>query len=308
MSKGRIKKCSLFYLTLKDGTCLPYGIVKINSSLTAIDHTSTCISEKVVTLMTENDVIIDCLKNRDVENQMVFKYKSNIICQENGQLPCKGGQTECYSIREICIYKLNENNLLTPCKTGEQVANCSLIQCNMKFKCPGFYCIPWSYVCDGKWDCPGGYDEVKEFKCGTNRNCSEMFKCKNSQKCIHVGDVRNGLKDCTAGDDEYLCSLSGSLCPSSCFCIGLVIICYNISYVNDLVAVPQYNAIFLSYCNHIFLESLLKILIFPTFLSLRHNQLRPVCTILPNLRNVLTIDLGFNLVEYVKPGCFRNGF
>ena len=29
------------------------------------------------------------------------------------------------------------------------------------FKCPGYHCIPWSYVCDGKWDCPHGYDELE---------------------------------------------------------------------------------------------------------------------------------------------------
>ena len=102
----------------------------------------------------------------------------------------------------MCIYRLNRNNLLTPCRNGKHVANCRLIQCNMKFKCPDFYCIPWSYVCDGKWDCPGGYDEVKELKSGINRDCINMFKCMNSQKCIHVGDFCNGLKDCSAEDGE----------------------------------------------------------------------------------------------------------
>ena len=307
-SKEGIKSCSLSYLTLKDGTCLMYGLVKINSSLTATNHGVACKSDIVITFIIQNALVTDCSLNREDQKHILFKQNSNIICQENGQLPCKGGEIKCYSIVEMCIYRLNRNNLLTTCSTGEHVASCGLIQCNMKFKCPGFYCIPWSYVCDGKWDCPGGYDEVKELKCGINRNCMNMFKCANSQTCIHVGDVCNGMKDCPGEDDEYMCSLSGLLCPSSCSCIGLAIICYNASYTNYVASVPPYNAIFLSYCDVAFLEPMLKTLKLPTFLTIKHNNMKSVCKILPDLSKTLTTDLGFNCVDHVYPDCFRNGF
>ena len=287
MSKQGTKSCSLFYLTLKDGSCVFYGLVKININLKVINHV---------------------FSNGDDKEFLGLKFLSNMICQENGQLPCKGGYRKCYNITELCIYKLNKNNLITPCQTGEHVANCKLIQCNMKFKCPEFYCIPWSYVCDGKWDCPGGYDEIKELKCGKQRNCSNMFKCTNSQKCIHVGDVCNGVNDCTAGDDEYMCSLIGSPCPSSCICICFTIVCHNVRNKNYLLSVPTYNAIFLNYCDLFFLKHLLSIIKFPIFLLIKHNNLNSVCKNLPNLRKTLTIDLGFNIIEYVKPNCFRNGF
>ena len=308
MGKDKIKSCSYFYLTLKDGTCLFYGLVKINSSVTAINLAQNCISDYLVTLVIKNELITDCSQNRDYVKH-IFKYSSNNICQENGQLPCKGEHKACYNITEICIYRLNTRQLAYSLyRTGENVANCSLIQCNMKFKCPGFYCIPWSYVCDGKWDCPGGYDEVKELKCGINRNCSNMFKCMNSQKCIHVGDVCNGLKDCPAEDDEFMCSLVGLLCPTSCLCMSLAIVCHNVSYANYLISYPHYKTIFLSYCSLAFLEPLLKIINLPTFLSITHNNLKSVCKVLPGLSKTLTIDLGFNVVEYVTPHCFRNGF
>ena len=29
------------------------------------------------------------------------------------------------------------------------------------FKCPGNYCIPFHYVCDGEWQCPDGQDEAE---------------------------------------------------------------------------------------------------------------------------------------------------
>ncbi len=32
------------------------------------------------------------------------------------------------------------------------------------YKCPGNYCIPVHYICDGHWHCPNGEDEVD---CGT---------------------------------------------------------------------------------------------------------------------------------------------
>ena len=105
-----------------------------------------------------------------------------------------------------------------------------------------------------------------------------------------------------------MCSLAGLLCPSSCICIGLAIVCHNVNYANYLVSFPPYNAIFLSYCDLAFLEPLLKIIKFPTFLSIRHNNLKSGCKMLPGLSKTLTIDLGFNLVEYVNPDCFRNGF
>ena len=277
-------------------------MVKINSTL------KTPFPYKDDNTDVKNYLIADCSPNEDNDKKTILKYNLNSVCQENGLLPCREQYKKCYNITEMCIYRLNKNNLLIPCRTGEHVVNCILIQCNMKFKCPGFYCIPWSYVCDGKWDCPGGYDEVRDLRCGVNRNCKNMFKCTNSQKCIHIGDICNGLQDCHTGDDEYMCSLTGFLCPSLCVCIGLAISCYNVSYANNIVSIPSYNAIFFHYCGVTFLEPLLKILRFPTFLSLQHNNLRSVCKILPGLSKTLTIDLGFNHVEYVNPDCFRNGF
>ena len=142
VSKEGIKKYSIFFLTLKDGTCLYYGLGKVNSKLVANDHEFTCTSNNAITLMAKNNLVTDCSSNRDDGKHMVFKYNSNSICQEIGQLSCEGGHKKCYRIAEICTYRLNENNLLIPCRNGEHVANCRMIQCNMKFKCPGFYCIP----------------------------------------------------------------------------------------------------------------------------------------------------------------------
>ena len=242
-------------------------------------------------------------------NSLCSNLLSDLRCKDHGLLSCKHGYSKCYNLTEICNYRLDENNLLTPCMSGEHVENCRNIQCNMKFKCPGFYCIPWSYVCDGKWDCPGGYDEDKQLRCGVNRQCKYMFKCRNSQTCIHVGDICNDQKDCAFGDDESLCSLTGSLCLSSCLCLGSAIKCYNVRTENDLylTSVSVYNVLLTSHCDHVFLAPLLKILKPLIVLSLTYNNLSS-CDIIPGLHKMLMIDLGFNNIEHVSHDCLKYGF
>ena len=122
-------------------------------------------------------------------------------CKIAGQLPCEKGHSRCYNISEICNYKLNELGKLIPCRDGTHLLNCAKFECNMKFKCSVYYCIPWKYVCDGKWDCPWGSDENESHECGSKRICWNMYKCRDSQVCIHVGDICYGQEDCQEGDD-----------------------------------------------------------------------------------------------------------
>ena len=299
VSKNGTKTCSLYYLMLKDGMCLLYPLVsvKLNLMKTYQELNSTNSGKQPY-----------IIHNRDNWNFGLWKSDSNLICQNKGQLSCNKRQNYCFDLSDICVYRLNKNNVLIPCKSGEHIINCSNIQCNMKFKCPGYYCIPWSYVCDGKWDCPGGYDEAKEKRCGTNRYCKNMFKCTNSQKCIHVGDVCDSFKDCPAEEDKHMCSLIGSTCIPPCTCLGLEILCYNVNSELYLTSFLPYNALFLSFCNLVFLEHLLKLIKQPVLLSLKYNKLRSVCHNLPILSKTLVLNLGFNQIIHVSRKCFKNGF
>ncbi len=81
------------------------------------------------------------------------------------------------------------------------------------FKCPGFYCVPWRFVCNGGWECPGGTDENS---C-VQEACPGMFKCKNSSVCISYQNLCDLVPDCWFGEDEYFCPKGDQVlqpCPS----------------------------------------------------------------------------------------------
>ena len=133
--KDGIKTCSLFYLAMKDGKWLLYTLV--NTSNLKITDPKFNFTNSLITV-----------------EPIVLQSVLNLRCKEYGLLSCKHGHSNCYNLAEVCNYRLDENNLLTPCMSGEHIENFREMQCSMKFKCEGFYCIPWSYICDGKWDCP----------------------------------------------------------------------------------------------------------------------------------------------------------
>ncbi len=94
------------------------------------------------------------------------------------------------------------------------------------FKCPGFYCLPWRFVCNGQWECPGGMEE---------RNCQRtacpgMFKCKNTSICISTQSLCDFLSDCHLNDDENFCPIGkvSQKCPSNCSCSHFTSFCKDV--------------------------------------------------------------------------------
>ncbi len=108
-----------------------------------------------------DDLVADCGPNGEDEPEMMSsaQYGNFVHCSEKDQVPCKEGHSKCYFIVDICTYKLDLYHHLFPCRSGCHLENCREFECNAMFKCLTSYCIPWSFVCDGKWDCPSGYDE-----------------------------------------------------------------------------------------------------------------------------------------------------
>ena len=113
-----------------------------------------------------------------------------------------------YIYSSICILKFDAHHHLVPCRNCGHIQNCKSLQCNMMFKCRYSYCIPWNYVCDGKWDCPEGNNELKNLVCGKVLTCIHMYKCKGiPNMCIHIGNICDHKKDCPSGDDKLFCGI-----------------------------------------------------------------------------------------------------
>ena len=102
------------------------------------------------------------------------------------------------------------------------------------FKCPDYYCVAWTYVCDGKWDCPYGEDEFENEVCIGESVCAKMFKCRNEhKKCISMSNVCDDQLDCLHHDDEMFCELKLLQCPAKCSCLVHAITCIDLQYDNS---------------------------------------------------------------------------
>lgn len=135
---------------------------------------------------------------------------------------------DCIDSNIQCIYDIKDkqrDRFQKYCKNGEHLDLCESFVCNATYKCPGYYCVPWHYVCDGHWDCPLGFDE---------EDCEPklrpgFYHCSNSVVVILPSSICDDVLDCLGGDDQHGCELQSILCPSSCFCILSFLHCINIS-------------------------------------------------------------------------------
>ncbi len=190
-----------------------------------------CSSGKMLDISYVNDLVSDCglPANDEYHLKDLLRIGKYFYCKNKMQIPCRQGHSKCFNIFEICLFRLNQA-LLVPCRNGAHLEDCSTFQCSATFKCHKSYCIPWEYVCDGKWDCSRGDDEQYGPVCDSNAGCPSLFKCKhNSSKCLHLGNICDGHSDCPKEDDEYSCSLTDIKCPSNCLCASWAVKCTNVT-------------------------------------------------------------------------------
>ena len=118
------------------------------------------------------------VKRKIVSLSLHLTQMNHILPCRPHEIPCMDSNT-CFDFKDICLYKLDKENQMIPCKMGDHLENCAKFECNIFFKCPENYCIAWSYVCDGKWDCPNGEDESNIDLCTGENVCHNMYKCRN---------------------------------------------------------------------------------------------------------------------------------
>ena len=226
-------------------------------------------------------------------NEMLYQSTIKLTCQSN-----------YYNYSSMCIFRLDNNFDLLPCKTGSHVEECKEFECNVHFKCPGYYCIPWGYICDGKWDCPDGYDESILQQGGIKRACTDMFKCKYSQLCLHLEDICNAYNDCPLGDDELFCELGGGHCFQECICYQFAMMC-NKGIINHrkLHQLP-YIYYHLTFLNSLVISVLRNGAVL--IVNITHNSIRQICHKLHESKVLTLIDLSHNFVEKLTRKCFSD--
>ncbi len=180
----------------------------------------TCFSGKIISHSLTNDLIPDCGPSAEDEEllNLILSGTEYFKCKMKSHLPCKEGHPKCYNKSQSCIYRLDDLGHLSTCRNGKHLESCKSFQCKFMYKCTDYYCIPWSYVCDGKIDCPKGDDEDNNIVCGSGPHCVNMFKCiETGHICLHVENVCDGIFDCPWKDDEDMCDLKFVICMSFCY-------------------------------------------------------------------------------------------
>ena len=296
----------LYYKSMK-GNCLTYRSTLqnlIKSKTSEGSNYFKCLNNVSIAEEFVDDIVPDCQNEYDeptLKKLLLNEIYTN--CSAFGQLPCIKGHSRCYNVTYICIYQLTNHYYLIPCRDGAHLENCKHFQCNGRYKCPKYYCIPWSYVCDGKWDCPYGYDEALDRKCGASKVCLKQYKCKHHQMCIHINDVCDGKNDCPLHDDESLCQLMSTSCPTGCTCFNFAIFCHNtlldLNKINarDFIAV-HFTSI--NFTSLLFLENYKSLL----NLQLPYNSLSNICNSLNNNPTIAFINLSHNIIKYIFYTCF----
>ena len=217
---------------------------------------------------------------------------------------CIDGHSKCYFLGEICSYRLNLYNQLIPCRNGGHLQSCKNFECNLMFKCIETYCIPWPYVCDGKWDCPEGDDELKNPVCTEDQLCVYMYKCRNAkQTCIHIGNVCDQKTDCPLGDDELHCYFKQFKCHPGCHCLLFAIHCKYMLYNNiNFETQPSYLSVIISHPDIYSLKMVQIKFKDAIIVKLPQNCIKIISNISVFMK-ILILDLEFNCLQKVKRNC-----
>ncbi len=324
-------KCPALYFVDYTGNCVPYFVKDKLFSKHFMYHKHkgpiSCVFERCGTMTSNistsdkficegdgwiscdllNDLYADCGSGANDEPELVNIMTTGKVqgCKQPSQLACRRGHSKCFDIIEICSFKLNNFFHLAPCRNGGHLEDCRDFECNMMFKCHDSYCIPWSYVCDSKWDCARGEDELGNIVCGKNSStCDKLFRCKHAKHtCVHLGNICDAVIDCPLGDDELLCELNNIRCPTECQCFLFAISCNEWTFSETNMIYPHIFLL-LSHSETHLLQPILQMFKNTFFLHVVGYHIKSVCGItFPG--KLLDLHLQNNSLEDMKNDCFE---
>ncbi len=297
------KKCSIFYYSAHNRSCYPYTIA---SHTTQTRNEFQCTNGAVIDITLLNDLIADCGPEGEDEVFLSLQSVSNAAqssCRQKGEIPCREGHVRCYNVSDICTYKLNKHSLLEPCRTGDHLQDCTSFQCHSTFNCSFFYCLPWKYVCNGKWDCPGGFDENTDNSCQEETYCDNMFKCHKMATCIHLNDVCDGIPDCYEGDDEFPCVSGSKYCPTNCSCMFHAMVCLTTKVnVKNKCDFP-FLFVYLRKQHQHFVMKTISTFQSVVILTATSSGIKEICSTIFSSA-ILSLDVNSNIIQCIHSQCF----
>ncbi len=296
------KTCSDLYYSNRHGNCEKYSSMTKRDKL-AVKNFACTKSGRVIDHALVNDLVADCGPTAEDEDNLasLLRYGFDSSCSDEYLLPCKQGHSKCYRIPDICTYQLDLLKNLHPCRNGGHLEQCWDFTCNMKFKCYFSYCIPWSLVCDGKWDCPDGGDESHE-QCLNHSLCAYMFKCRNTPLCLHVGNVCNGFHECPEQDDEHLCDLMVFKCLRNCHCLAYGILCVSTPMTTQRSVIYPFHLVSAYKSQFVLDQNFLNQFPNVVILKLTHNAIREICFQMP--KGIFVLDVSLNHIVLISKHCF----
>ena len=296
---------------VKKHTIPTFGI-KQSATKVVINRENICLGHlcqfgKCIPLRYVNDLMSDCSSLYANDEYLFLRLRFNnerFVCRDPQAIPCVAGLPVCFTLKQLCLYDLDQFGITRWCRNGAHLGDCVAINCTNSYKCPGSYCVPFHRVCDGHQDCINGEDEER---CD-EYICKHFLRCSGSRICVHPTHVCDGIKHCPNADDEILCDVRS--CPLGCDCLSYSMICTtdtpnifpvvigdyieHISIVNSYMPFPRVTNI----CKQNKLFSL----------KLTRNKVLSICDALQGnckFRNTLIVlDLAWNSITSLRPFCF----
>ncbi len=213
---------------------------------------------------------------------------------------------------QYCVFEPDTVTIEGQQSTGNHLLSCESYNCtDTHFKCPGFYCLPWRYVCDKNWDCPGGTDEQCCTRSIEHTSCPGQLSCPGSIICVALTDVCNNVNDCPQSDDEMFCIPRIPDCISGCECLLFSISCTrkepkSLTFIGTL----PYIAVAIHHFQTQMLHRILALLNQTIILLSRDNNIHDLCLFMKNIsflkknQFLYHMDFSQNKIKSLTSKCF----
>ncbi|XP_053396296.1 uncharacterized protein LOC123555101 isoform X2 [Mercenaria mercenaria] len=160
-------------------TVVPYKDSHFNSTLQFCDARRLLDGNIGITVFTSSSSTGNIIRafTYDAENVTFGPVVcSNVEKLESTNVGC-GEENKVFPESVRCVFDIDSYGLIIGCRSGQHLQGCENFTCPKNtVKCPGSYCVPLKFICDGQIQCPGGQDEKE---CGCQDDDREVLLLYN---------------------------------------------------------------------------------------------------------------------------------